>query len=126
MGVDYNTGPYRVGYAGLRGKPPATSAQSKNVFYDNLYANYDFGPGKVYLAYVRSNNSTGTAVSNNAGTILGNVGGVVAGTNADVNRTFDIWQISADYRVLPLLRVGALWGRKIGRASCRERVYSSV
>ncbi|MDT7838980.1 porin [Aquabacterium sp. OR-4] len=109
-GFDYVTGPYRVGYAGLRAKPADGAAQGAQVFYDNLYANYDHGKGKVYLAYVRSNNSTSTAVSANAGSILGNVGGLVAGTNADVNRSFDIWQVSADYQVSPLLRVGALWG----------------
>lgn len=108
--IDYVTGPYRVGYAGLRGKAPSGAAQGADVFYDNLYANYDYGKGKVYLAYVRSNNSTSNANGNNAASILGNVGGVVAGTNADVNRSYDIWQISADYKVSPLLRVGALWG----------------
>ena len=39
------------------------------------------------------------------------MGGAVAGTNGDVSRYYRIWQIAADYRVLPQLRVGALWGR---------------
>ena len=113
--VDYLAGPVRVGYAGLRGRAPEGAAQTADVRYDNLYFNYDFGKGKVYATYVRSNNSTssgsGATLVHNGGTILGNVGGTVAGTNADVNRHHDIWQLSADYLVTPLLRVGALWGR---------------
>lgn len=110
-GVDYLNGPYRIGYAGLRAKAPTGAVQPAPVIYDNFYANYDYGQGLIYLAHVRTNNNTSTAVSNNAGTILGNVGGLVAGTNADVNHYYGIWQLSADYRVTPLLRVGALWGR---------------
>jgi len=109
--ADYVNGPFRVGYAALRAKPPANATYGASVFYDNAYFNYDYGQGKVYLAYVRSNNSASTAVSNNAGTILGNVGGVVAGTNADVNRTYRIVQGSVDYRVMPSLRVGVLYGK---------------
>ncbi|MBO9678351.1 MAG: porin [Acidovorax sp.] len=116
-GVDYANGPYRVGYAGLYARAPQQAAYTAPVRYDNLYANYDYGRGKVYLAFVRSNNSTASSAGNNAATILGNTGGLVAGTNADVNRYFRIWQLSADYRVLPQLRVGALWGRIQGEAS---------
>ena len=110
-GLDYLNGPFRIGYAGMHGSAPPNALYPAAVKYDNVYANYDYGKGKVYLAYVRSNNSTATAISNNAGTILGNVGGVVAGTNPDVNRNYNIWQISADYRIASNLRVGALWGR---------------
>ena len=115
-GVDYMNGPYRVGYAGLYARAPQGAAYTAPVRYDNLYANYDYGKGKVYLAFVRSNNSTASSAGNNAATILGNTGGLVAGTNADVNRYYRIWQLSADYRVLPQLRVGALWGRISGEA----------
>jgi predicted porin len=111
LALDYLHGPYRAGYAGLRGRAPETGRYRDDVKYDNLYANYDHGNGKVYLVYVRSNNSTSTAAGNNAGSILGNVGGVVAGRNADVNRYYRIWQLSADYRLTPLLRVGALYGK---------------
>lgn len=116
-GVDYLNGPYRVGYAGLYARAPQNAAFTAPVRYDNVYANYDYGKGKVYAAFVRTNNSTASAAGNNAATILGNTGGLVAGTNADVNRFFHIWQISADYRVLPQLRVGALWGRISTNAS---------
>jgi hypothetical protein len=59
---------------------------------------------------VHSNNSTAAGGINNAGAILGNIGGYNAGTNPDLNHYYNIWQVSADYYVMPLLRVGALWG----------------
>lgn len=111
LGLDYLNGPYRVGYAGLYARAPQSAAYTDAVRYDNLYANYDYGKGKVQLAFVRSNNSTAGSAGNNTGTVLGNVGGLVAGTNADVRRFYRVWQLSADYRVAPQLRVGALWGR---------------
>ena len=111
LGLDYLNGPYRVGYAGLYARAPQNAAYTDAVRYDNLYANYDYGKGKVQLAFVRSNNSTAGSAGNNTGTVLGNVGGLVAGTNADVRRFYRVWQLSADYRVTPQLRVGALWGR---------------
>jgi predicted porin len=109
--VDYLNGPWRIGYAGLRGKPPATAPIQAKVVYDNVYGNWDYGQGKVYLVYVRSNNVTSSSAGNNAASILSNVGGLVAGTNADANRYYRIVQLSADYRVTPALRVGGLWGR---------------
>jgi predicted porin len=110
--ADYLDGPFRVGYAGIEGRPAANSAYTRSAFYHNLYANYDYGQGKLYAVYIRSNNSTsGAGVSNNSTTILGTVGALVAGTKADVNRTYNIYQVSADYRVTPTLRVGALYGR---------------
>ncbi|MDE2082742.1 MAG: porin [Burkholderiales bacterium] len=108
--VDYLYGPFRVGYAGLRGKPPSGAPYGTQVAYDNVYANYDYGRGRVYLTYVRSNNNTAGAAGRTAGTILGNVGGLVAGTNPDVNNYFRILQASVDYLVTPALRIGALWG----------------
>ena len=110
-GLDYTHGPYQAGYTGLYARAPQGAAYTAPVRYDNLYANYDHGKGKIYLAMARSNNSTANAAGYNAGTILGNIGGVVAGTNADVNRYYRIWQVAADYRVLPQLRLGLLWGR---------------
>lgn len=114
LGLDYLNGPFRVGYGGLRAKPPSGAPYGKQVFYDNLYTNWDYGRGTVYLTYVRSNISTssgsGANEINNGGTILGQSGGVVAGTNPDVNRTYNVWQVSADYHVTPRLRIGAQWG----------------
>jgi predicted porin len=120
LGVDYQTTSYRVGYLGLRGMPPTHATINKDVVYDNVYADWMYGSGTVYLAYVHSNNNTATAVSNNAGQILGNSGGYNAGTNADLNHFYDIWQASADYQVTSQLRVGALWGR-IEDKSGRDR-----
>lgn len=108
--VDWTNDVYRLGYMGIRARPPTHAAIDRDMVYDNVYANWSYGPGTVYLAYVRSNNSTATAVSNNAGTIVSNVGGFNAGTNPDLANFYGIWQVSADYRVSPRLRVGALWG----------------
>lgn len=120
LGVDYIAPSYRVGYLGLRGLPPSNAAIDKSVVYDNVYANWMYGSGTVYLSYVHSNNNTATAVSNTAGQILGNSGGYNAGTNPDLNHFYDIWQASADYQVASQLRVGALWGR-IQDKSGRDR-----
>jgi predicted porin len=90
------------------------------MVYDNVYADWTFGRGTVYLAYVRSNNSTATAISNNAGTLVSNVGGFNAGTNPDLNNFYGIWQVSADYKVTDQLRLGGLWGR-IQDKSGRDR-----
>lgn len=115
LAADYLNGPYRVGYAGITGKPPANATYNKSVVYHNLYANYDYGQGKVYAVFIRSNNSTSSATatntSNNGATILGTVGSLMTGSNADVNRFYNITQLSADYRLTPSLRVGALYGR---------------
>lgn len=113
LAADYVNGPFRVGYADITGKPNKGAAitTKKAITYRNLYANYDYGQGKVYLTVIRSNNSTASADGNNATTILGTVGALVAGTNADANRFYNIVQLSADYRVTPQLRVGALYGR---------------
>jgi len=111
LGLDWENKDFRVGYAGLRGRPPANAAVDRDVVYDNYYANWMYGKGTVYLTYVRSNNNTATAVSNNAGTILGNVGGFNAGSNPDLNNFYKIYQISADYNLTDLLKIGALWGK---------------
>jgi predicted porin len=114
---DWTNDTFRAGYMGLRGRPPTNAAIKKDVVYDNPYVNWMYGKGTVYLAYVRSNNVTKTAVSNTAGTILSNVGGtggitgINAGTDPNLNNFYAIWQISADYRITDLMRVGALWGR---------------
>jgi len=119
-GIDYQTSAFRVGYLGLRGRPPTDAAINKDVAYDNVYANWMYGKGTVYVAWVRSNNNTATAVSNNAGQILGNAGGYNAGSNPDLNNFYDIWQVSADYQATAALRIGALWGR-IQDKSGRDR-----
>jgi predicted porin len=118
LGVDYLNGPFRVGYADITGKPNTTSVVKKSVTYRNIYANYDYGQGKVYAVFIRSNNSTSSATLTNGVSILSNVGGTVTGTNTatnttietDIKRFYNIVQLSADYKVTPQLRVGALYG----------------
>lgn len=126
LGVDYEHGPYRLGYVGVTAGPPSPATYTANVQYQNVYANYDYGQGKIYLAYARSNNSTATGAGNNAGTILSNVGGVVDGTNADVHRMYNLWQISADYRATPQFRVGALFGLLDDRSGNRSASGTSL
>ena len=50
--LDYEKGPFRVGYAGIFGKPPPNSAVSQTIRYDNFYGNWDYGRGKLYLVYL--------------------------------------------------------------------------
>lgn len=116
LALDYTNGPWRAGYAGLASSPAATATIDRKVQYHNVYADYDYGKGKFYLAYVRSNNSTGNANGNNAAAILSNVSipnNSFPGTDVNVGRFYNIYQVSADYRVSPQLRVGALWGTMI-------------
>jgi predicted porin len=113
--LDYENGPFRVGYAGIAGKPPANSAVSQPVRYDNFYGNYNYGKGKVYLAYVRSNNNGPTAgapgILNNGASPLGNTGTLVTGTDTGALTFYKIYQISADYQITQKLRLGGLYGR---------------
>jgi predicted porin len=111
--VDYTAGDFKANYAGVRAKAPKGAAVSKTIGYDNLNANYDYGSGKVYAAFVRSNNVSTTSATA-FGNLLGGTGTLVSGastTAADAARYYNIWQISGDYRVSPSLRVGALYGK---------------
>jgi predicted porin len=113
VAVDYGIGDFKASYAGLRAKAPKGSAVSKTIGYDNVNANYDYGSGKVYAAFVRSNNISSTSATA-FGSLLGGTGTLVTGaatTAADAARYYNVWQLSADYRVSPTLRVGALYGR---------------
>jgi predicted porin len=114
LAVDYQQGPYRLGYAGLMARPnSATATVHENIKYHNAYANYKYSKGTLYLAFVRSNNSTANANGLNAASILSNVGNPTnnfPGTDLNARRYYNIWQLSADYRITPQLRVGALYG----------------
>jgi len=70
LALDYENAPFRVGYANVVGKPPASSGVSETVRYDNLYGNWDYGKGKVYLAYVRSNNNGPTTGAPGLGAVV--------------------------------------------------------
>ena len=114
--LDYENGPFRIGYAGIAGKPPAGAVVNKTVVYNNYYANFDYGMGKVYLVYIRSNNQSTTAGSpsgtlNNGGNPLGTTGALVTGTDTGANTYYNIYQASVDYRLTPTVRIGALYGQ---------------
>jgi predicted porin len=116
--LDYETGPFRVGYAAIAGKPPEGSVVDKTVYYSNFYGNWDYGKGKVYLVYIRSNNqSTTPATPASAGTLnnganpLGTTGALVTGTDVGANTLYNISQVSIDYKIAPTVRIGALYGK---------------
>jgi predicted porin len=113
--IDYQAGPWRTGYVGLLARPDRAAATvSESVKYHNVYLNYHYGKGTLYAAAVRSNNATSSSNGLTAGTILSNTGDPAnsfAGTDPNARRFFNIWQLSADYRILPQLRIGALYGR---------------
>ncbi|RFP19249.1 MULTISPECIES: porin [unclassified Duganella] len=114
LALDYRNGPYRVGYAGLQASPNTVTATVRDkVVYHNVYADYQYGGGTIYLAAARSNNSTSSANGLNAGVILNNVSNpnnFFAGTDRNAARYYNFYQVSADYRVSSQLRVGALYG----------------
>jgi len=114
LALDYQNGPWRAGYAGVLATPNrATATVRERIEYHNLYVNYQYGDGKIYLAAGRSNNSTSNANGANAGAILSLVGSpnnFFAGTDANARRYYNLWELSADYRVSPVFRVGAMAG----------------
>ncbi|HJV03567.1 MAG TPA: porin [Burkholderiaceae bacterium] len=114
LALDYQNGPYRAGYAGLQASPNSVTATVHDkIVYHNVYADYKYSAGTLYLAVARSNNSTANANGRNAGTILNNVSNpnnFFAGTDVNAGRYYNIYQLSADYRIAPQLRVGALYG----------------
>ncbi|SFV16500.1 porin [Pseudoduganella namucuonensis] len=114
LALDYQSGPWRAGYAGLVASPnAATATVRERIHYHNLYLNYKYGPGTVYLAAGRSNNSTANGNGRNTGAILSLVGSPnnhFAGTDLNAGRYYNLWEFSADYRVSPALKVGAMLG----------------
>jgi predicted porin len=114
LALDYRNGPYRAGYAGLQASPNSVTATVHDkVVYHNVYADYQYGGGTIYLAAARSNNSTSSTSGLNAGVILNNVSNpnnFFAGTDRNAARYYNFYQVSADYRVSSQLRIGALYG----------------
>jgi predicted porin len=110
VALDYENGPIRVGYARVAGKPPRRTPVQKTVTYDNFYANVKYGPAKAYLVYIRSNNNGPTGDLFNGSSPLGNTGALVAGTDVGAETYYNIYQVSADYALMPALRVGGLYG----------------
>ena len=110
VALDYETGPVRVGYARVAGKTAPGMPIKRIVTYDNFYGDYTYGPGKIYLVYIRSNNNGPTGEVFNGSSPLGNTGALIAGTDAGAETYYNIYQASADYSITPALRVGALYG----------------
>jgi predicted porin len=113
LSLDYTQGPYRAGYAGIGATPAPTGIYRNKVQYHNAYANYNYGQGKVYFAYLRSNNVTADANGLTAAGILNIISvpsNVFSGNDANVRRFYNLYQVSADYRLTPRMRVGALYG----------------
>lgn len=127
LAIDWQRGAWRAGYAGVVASPdPATAKVRRRIEYHNLYANYRYGPGTIYVAAGRSNNSTASAAGRNAGSILSNVaaaGNSFAGTDVNANRFYNLWELSFDYRISRQFRVGAMVGGVIdtsgGQAGAR-------
>jgi predicted porin len=113
LGLDYRIGAWRTGYAGMSTSPNDTATVREKIVYHNLYANYSYSAGTLYAAFVRSNNSTGNGNGRNAGAIVNNVSipnNFFPGTDPNATRFYNIYQLSADYRLSPQWRVGALYG----------------
>jgi predicted porin len=133
LAVDWQGGAWRLGYAGLRAWPQDAGTVRTAIRYDNAYLNYKYGRGTLYATVVRSNNSTSNVNGWNAASILINIGSPnngVAGLDPNARRFYNIWQLSADYRITPRLRVGALYGRMrdtsgggAGAAGCNAGGY---
>jgi predicted porin len=120
LAAEWAGGPFRIGYAGVYGEPPDNAVVRQKVKYDNVYANWDYGKGKVYLAGVRSNNNGPTAgapgILNNGASPLGNTGSLVTGTDTGALTFYKIYQLSADYQITPKLRIGGLYGRIVAES----------
>ena len=108
--ADYIAGPIRVAYMGLVAKAANGAVHGNEVFYHNVYANFDYGQGTIYAVYIHSNNGGG-ALNNTGGSEVGNVPSVLPGTSATVGTAYDIYQLSADYRMTSTLRLGGLYGK---------------
>lgn len=124
LAADYIYGPFQVGYAGIAGKPNTTAVNQRTVAYNMFYGDYDYGQGKLYAVLIRSNNNGASGAFFNGGSPLSNVGGTnsISATTgvttvglgnpipAGADVYYNIYQLSADYRISPKLRVGVIYG----------------
>ena len=108
--ADYVTGPIRIAYSGLVAKAPNGAAHGNEIYYHSAYGTYDYGVGTIYATYIHSNNGGG-ALNNTGGNEVGNIPTVVNGANATGSVPYDIFQVSADYRLSSTLRLGGLYGK---------------
>ena len=109
FGVDYTRGPVDVGYHGLWANPPGGSTYDTKADYQNAYADYNYGKGKIYLTYLHSNMGPNSGFSGIGGAYPGGV--PLTGTGAGINNNYNIYQISADYNLTESWRIGALYGQ---------------
>lgn len=113
LALDYRNGPYRLGYAGISASPNrATTTVDRDVVAHNLYADYTYGAGTIYTAFVHTNNVTSSSSGATAGAILSPVGSTnfFPGTDVNALRFYNVFQLSADYRFNDHWKVGALAG----------------
>ncbi|ABE36810.1 gram-negative porin family protein [Paraburkholderia xenovorans LB400] len=111
--VDWAHGPYQAAYVGTVAVPLASAIYKEVVQYHQFTANYDYGRGKFYFAYIHSNNATSSASGNDAVGILSAISvpnNYVLGTTPDVQRFYNVFQVSVDYRISPAFTIGALIG----------------
>lgn len=112
--LDWQKDAWRAGYIGLTASPDGVTAKVHNhVVYHNVYLNYQYSKGKLYLVLGRSNNTTSSTNGNNTAAILNNISSpnnYFTGTDVNAGRYYNMAQVSADYRISPKLRVGALYG----------------
>jgi len=103
-GLQTQQGPLYLGTAYLNANNATNSVSVKQFM---LGGNYDYGAGKVYLGFFRTNEvisaTTGNALTNPAGK-YDPTGSVVANTAGNYHNTYSL---SADYRVTPQTTVGA-------------------
>jgi predicted porin len=104
MGIQTQQGPVYFATAYVNAN---NSTNTVNVKQFMAGGNYDYGSGKVYLGFFRTNavisSSTATALTNPAGK-YDPTGSVVGTTAGNYHNTYSL---SADYRFTPSLTVGA-------------------
>ncbi len=104
LGFQTQQGPVYFGTAYVNAN---NSTNTVNVKQFMAGGNYDYGNGKIYLGFFRTNevisSTTGNALTNPAGKYdpTGSVVGTVAGNYHNT------YSLSADYRITPSLTVGA-------------------
>jgi predicted porin len=96
-------GPVYIGSAYVDARNATNSVSVKQFM---LGGNYNYGPGKLYVGFFRSNevisSTTGNALVNPAGK-YDPTGSVVGNVSGDYHNTYTL---SVDYRVMPALTIG--------------------
>lgn len=101
--------PVYVGLFDLQAKPFSGLAYNSTVKVESLITNVDYGRGKVYYVWERSNNITGFGT----GQALSNVGGNAPGTTPVASAAapyYNFNQVSADFRPTQTSSIGFVYG----------------